>query len=244
MRSGDQQRPFTPTRTRAGDYRAIGPCNWTTATSSVTWPREGNMKCFFALLIGLVCAAAQAQQTAPCLKLSKVLIANHVVRQQEDTIAKLIFKARNCAVAEARDRTVPTFESSPGLEVSVSDLLFMDLEEEAGTGITVARQVSLSLKLSASPDLPVGEHTLRGLLSYQVIDSSGNPAPETLAIGFPFKVAPHKPYKEVALPDYGRPQQESGFVHGLKIAAMIVVGIPLVLAMMIWCPISGDCPTC
>jgi hypothetical protein len=199
----------------------------------------------FVLLIALACGAAQAQQPVPCLRLSKIVISNHVVRQQEDTVARLTFKARNCAIAEVSDRTIATFESLPGLDVAVSEMGFKHTAEaRAATGIVKVRELSLSLKLSASPDLAVGERTLHGLLIYQVIGAPGNPAPETLLISVPFKVIPHKPYKKVALPDDGRPHQESGFVHALKTAGMFVALIPIFVFMLVWCPISGTCPTC
>jgi hypothetical protein len=201
------------------------------------------MKRLFAVLIGLACGAAQAQQ--PCLSLSKVVIANHVVRQQEDTVARLTFKARNCAIAEVRDGTSVMFESLPGLDVSVSEVGFKHTDEaRAATGVAKARELSLSLKLSASPDLAVGERTLHGFLTYQVIDGSGNPAPEAQMISFPFKVIPHKPYKKVALPDYGRPHQDSAFMHGLKTAGMIVVGIPLFILVAMVCLTTGNCLEC
>jgi hypothetical protein len=200
------------------------------------------MKLSFVLLIALACGAAQAQQ--PCLSLSKVVISNHVVRQQEETVAKLTFKTRNCAIAEVRDGTSVMFESLPGLDVAVSEVGFKRTDEaRAATGIAKARELSLSLKLSASPDLAVGERTLHGFLTYQVIDGSGNPAPEAQMISFPFKVIPHKPYKKVALPDYGRPHQDSAFVHGLKTAGMIVEGIPLFILLALMC-LTGNCWEC
>jgi hypothetical protein len=200
------------------------------------------MKFSFLLLIALACGAAQAQQ--PCLSLSKVVISNHVVRQQEETVAKLTFKTRNCAIAEVRDGTSVMFESLPGLDVAVSEVGFKRTDEaRAATGIAKARELSLSLKLSASPDLAVGERTLHGFLTYQVIDGSGNPAPEAQMISFPFKVIPHKPYKKVALPDYGRPHQDSAFVHGLKTAGMIVEGIPLFILLALMC-LTGNCWEC
>jgi hypothetical protein len=204
------------------------------------------MKFSFVLLIALACGTVQAQQQpVPCLSLSKVVISNHAVRQQEDTVVRLTFKARNCAIAELRDDTEAIFESLPGLDVTVSEVGFKHTDEgRVATGVVKARELSLSLKLSASPDLAVGEHTLHGLLTYQVMDGSGNPAPEALVISFPFKVIPHKPYKKVALPDYGRPHQDSAFVHGLKTAGMVIVLIPVVVFMLVWCPFSGTCPTC
>ena len=201
------------------------------------------MKIWFALLLALACGAAQAQQ--PCLSLSRVVIANHVVRQQEDTVAKLTFKTRNCAIAEVRDGTSVMFESLPGLDVAVSEVGFKHTDEpRAAMGVAKARELSLSLKLSASPDLAVGERTLHGFLTYQVIDGSGNPAPEAQMISFPFRVIPHKPYKKIALPDYGRPHQDSAVMHGLKTAGMIAAGIPLFILMLVVCPFTGACGEC
>ena len=97
------------------------------------------------------------------------------------------------------------------------------------------KEIAVSLKLTASPDLPVGESTLHGMLTYQAA-KGGVVAPETLAFSVPLKVAPPKPYQP--------PNEPSGFVKGLEIVGEIVVGIPLLLVMMIWCPISGECPNC
>lgn len=201
------------------------------------------MKRSILLLIALT-AAAQAQQPAPCLKLSKVNITDHALRQQESTIARLTFKAQHCAVAGLRDSTGASFESLPGLDISVSDVGFK-LSNETPTiiGIQKAQELSLFLNLSASPDLTVGEHALHGLLTYQAIDASGNPALETLAISFPFKVVPHKPYKTVAPLDFGRPHKESPFMHGLKITGMVIVAVPIFIVLAVQC-LFGNCWEC
>ena len=94
----------------------------------------------------------------------------------------------------------------------------------------------MSLKLIASPDLPVGESSLHGMLTYQAVNGAGVAAPATLAFNIPLKVAPPKPYK----PD----KESSGFVKGLEIAGEIIAGIPLFIVMLIWCPFSGECPSC
>ena len=197
------------------------------------------------LLVIALATAAQAQQAIPCLSLSKVTVTGHALRQQESTIAKLTFKARNCAVVDLPARTTATFESSPGLDISVSDVRFKDLDETpASAGSQKARELSLWLTLSASPDFAIGEHTPHGILTYQVIDASGNPAPETLAIDFPFKVVPHKPYEKVAPPDNGTPHEESAFVEGLKTAGMVIVGIPIFIALALECMFTGNCWEC
>ncbi len=203
------------------------------------------MKALLLLVIAIATCAAHAQQPTPCLKLSKVKIDRHVLHQQDETMAQLTFKTHGCYVLHGNELPVMTFETKPELDVTLSNTRFAQLDpSSAGTATEKAQEMLVSLKLIASPDLAVGEHTLRGLLTCNVADKSGNVSSETLAIAIPFKVAPHKPYQNVALPDNGRPHQDSAFVHGLKIAGMIVVGIPLFIAMIIWCPISGQCSTC
>lgn len=200
------------------------------------------MKSSILLVIVLAAAAAQAQQALPCLRLSKV--TDNTVTQQESTIAQLTFKAQNCPVLHLPDRTTATFVSLPGLDMSVMYFTFMDLDETpAGAGNQKASELSLLLRLSPSPDLAVGEHTFHGALTYQVLDATGNPAPETLPIDFPFTVAPHKPYTAVALPNNGTPQQESGFVNGLKTAGMVIVGIPIFIVLAFVCMFTG-CSEC
>ena len=195
------------------------------------------------LLIIALAAAAQAQQAVPCLRLSKV--TDNTVTQQESTIAQLTFKAQNCAVLHLEGLTTATFVSLPGLDMSVMYFTFTDLDETpAGAGNQKASELSLLLRLSPSPDLAVGEHTFHGLLTYQVLDASGNPAPETLPIDFPFTVAPPKPYKAVAPPNNGAPQEETGFVHGLKTAGMVIVGIPIFIVLALVCTFTGNCWEC
>lgn len=185
------------------------------------------------LLIIALATAAQAQQPAPCLKLAKVDIPGHALGQQESTIARLTFKAHGCAVADLHGYTTATFESSPGLNIAVNDIEFKDSDKTStSSGIQKAQQVFLLLKLSTSPDFALGEHTLHGLLTYQAIDSSGNPAPETLEIAVPFKVVPLKAH------------QESAFVQGLQIAGIAVVWIPLMIVLGLECLFTGNCWDC
>jgi hypothetical protein len=87
----------------------------------------------------------------------------------------------------------------------------------------------VSLRFIASPDLAVGEHTLRGLLTYNVADKSGNVSSETLAIAIPFKVAPPVVHK-----------QRSAFMKGLARTGQIIVEIPMLLLMLVVCPFA-DC---
>ena len=90
------------------------------------------------------------------------------------------------------------------------------------------------VNLTAWPTFPVGEDSLHAMVTYQRLDASGAVVPEALAVQIPFKVAPPKPPHKEA----------SGFLRGLEITGEVIVAIPLVVAMMIWCPISGTCPSC
>ena len=189
------------------------------------------------LVIAVLAGSAQAQQQpANCLELKKVKIADHVLHQQGQTQAELTLKVKNCSIVEEHAQTTVTFESKPGLDITLDDIAFRRFDDgSVGESSTKVKEVSVSLKLTASPDLPVGESTLHGMLTYQAANG-GVGAPETLDFNVPLKVAPPKPYQP--------PKKPSGFVKGLEIAAEIVVGIPLLLVMMIWCPISGECPDC
>jgi len=193
------------------------------------------MKNLLVLLIITVSWTAQAQQPASCLKLSRIKITDHLLHQAGETRAELLFKTRDCYVVSGFDRPTMTLEDMPGLQVALSSTGFSHIDPQSvGTAMMKAREMSVSLDLKASPGLPLGEHSLHAMVSYQRLDSSGAVVPETIAIQIPFKVAPPR-----------APQKEkSSLLHGLAITGEIIVGIPLFVVMMIWCPISGTCPSC
>jgi hypothetical protein len=194
------------------------------------------MKFSFLLLIALACSAAQAQQ-APCLELRKVTITNHVLHRQGETEAKLKFKTRNCYVVQGQEQPSATFESKPDLDVAVNSIGFRDFDQTSvGTSAVKARELSLSLRLAASPALPTGEHNLRAMLNYQVARADGTITPETLAFDIPFKVAPAK------LPDLNK--KPSAFVKGLEIAGIVVIAIPVYVIWVVACLVSGQCGSC
>jgi hypothetical protein len=195
------------------------------------------MKFSFVLLIALACGVAQAQQPAPCLELRKVTIAHHVLHRQGQTEAKLKFRARNCYVVQSQEQPSATFESKPDLDVAVNSIGFRDFDQTSvGTSGVKARELSLSLRLAASPALPTGEHNLRAMLSYRAARADGTITAETLAFDIPFKVAPAK------LPDLNK--EPSAFVSWLQGVGWAVVVIPVYLVMLIPCLITGDCPSC
>src|SRR5215470_1230936 len=153
-------------------------------------PRKDPMKHLILVIAILTAVAAQAQQPGNCLKLKKVKIDHHMLHQQDETVAQLTFKARNCSLLTGREKPDFTFADEPGLFVGVKDIRFGEADENAA-GRT--KEMSVSVKLIASVSLPVGEHELRGIVKYQAVGSAGTITPESLAITIPFKVAPPKP---------------------------------------------------
>lgn len=195
------------------------------------------MKNLLVLLVITASWTAQAQQ-ASCLKLSKIRIADHLLHQAGETRAELIFKARDCYVVGGHDNPTVTFEDKPGLQATLSSTGFAHIDQESvGAPIVKAREMSLVMKLKASAGLPLGEHSLHAMVTYQRLDGSGAIISETVAVQIPFKVAPPKPYN----PDH---KERSGFIKGLELAGEIVLAVPALLIMAIWCPLSGTCPVC
>ena len=194
------------------------------------------MKNLLVLLIITASWTAKAQQPPSCLKLSKIKIADHLLHRAGETRAELTFKAGDCYVVVARfDRTAVTFEDEPGLQADLNSTGFSHIDQlSVGTPMVKAQEMSVMIELKASPDLPLGEHSLHALVTYQRLDSSGAVVPETLAVQIPFKVAAPKVSQK----------ERSGFLKGLEIAGEIVLAVPALLIMAVWCPISGTCPTC
>jgi hypothetical protein len=203
------------------------------------------MKHMILLIAILACSAQAQQQSANCLQLKKVKIS-HILHQEGVTWAELTLKTKDCSVVEEHDRLTVTFASKPGLDVTLQDIGFKRSDDGNGANSPAevkVKEVSVILRLVASPDLPVGENTLHGMLSYRAVNHTGAVSPETLAFDIPLKVAPPKPYKP-----YKPHDEPSAFMKGLQqtgvIALEAIIAVPALLFMLIYCPISGDCPTC
>lgn len=186
------------------------------------------------LVIAILTAAAQlqAQQPASCLELKKIKIDHHLLHQQGETQAELTFKARRCSVLQGPEKPDLAFASEPGISVQVREVTFIPVDDRSSGR---AKEMRVSVRLVASPETLVGEHQLHGIMKYQIANSAGDVTPESLAISIPFKVAPPK-------------SDKNEFVEGLKTTGLVLAEIaaaPVFLVfMMIWCPISGECPTC
>jgi hypothetical protein len=190
----------------------------------------GNMKGLILLAITLA-AAAQAQQRTPCLKLSKVKIERHVLQQQDETVAFLNFKTQGCFILKGSQMPRVEFEAEPGLDITLVDIRFGDIDpSSAGTDAVRIRQVVVVLKMTASRDLPLGEKTLRGVMTYSVADKLGNVSPATLSLTVPFKVVPHQTHK-----------QHSPFVNGFITSVEIIGLVVFSPLLFIFCLFNDGC---
>jgi glucose/arabinose dehydrogenase len=196
------------------------------------------MKHLILLIVVMAGAAAHAQQQpANCLKLKKVKLPQHVLHQRTQVLAEVTLKVKNCHIVEDHQQTTVTFESKPGLDVTLDEVAFRR-PKDAGVGesSTNVKEVVLLLTLAASPDFPVGKTTLHGMLTYQAVGNGGAVAPETVALDVPVKVAP--------LPQEKPLTERNGFMKGLEVVGEIVVGIIILPILLIYCPLSGQCPSC
>src|ERR1051326_1141968 len=193
------------------------------------------MKSALVFIVMLVsCAAHAQQQPANCLELKKVKIPQHVLHQHGQIQAEGTLKVKNCYIVEDHQQTTVTFESKPGLDVTLDDVAFRR-PKNAGVGesSTNVKEVAVLLNLAASPDFPVGETTLHGMLTYQAVRNGAAVAPETVALDVPLKVAPFAPEEPFTEPN--------GFMKGLEVVGENVVGIIALPIMLIYCPLSGEC---
>ena len=152
------------------------------------------MKALFVLIMALA-TGAYAQQPTPCLKLKKTEIEKHVLHQDGATQATLTFEAKHCYVLnESKNigRQGPVLEvaSPPGVSATVESVGAVLFDP---TKVRLADfkdgQIAATLNLAATPEAPLGKHSLPVLVRYQVMDSLGNVSDETLTFNMPIKVA-------------------------------------------------------
>jgi hypothetical protein len=190
-----------------------------------------------AILTGSAQVFAQAQQSSHCLELKKVKVSNHVLHQWGETSAELRFQARNCQVVDAPQRASIVWETQPGLKAEVTSVGLEEIDQQSAHQTPfMAGKMTITVKLDAV-DPPVGEHELRGTVTYQAVNSAGVTATESLPISMQFKVGPPK-----------QPEKKNEFVEGLKTTGEVVAGVALLpvflIVTLVYCPISGECPTC
>jgi len=161
------------------------------------------MKALFILLMALA-TGAHAQQPTPCLKLNK--IEKPVLHQNGATQAILTFEAKHCYVLnESKNigRQGPVLEITPpsGITATVEDIGVALFNPAKGTLVDFKPgQIAAKLSLTATPEAPLGKHSLPVLMHYQVMDSLGNVHDETLPFNMSIKVAQAEhvrpPFKE------------------------------------------------
>jgi hypothetical protein len=101
----------------------------------------------FALTLA---ATAQAQQLAPCLKLSKVETETHVLHRSSGTDVKLTFAGQHCYVLSDPPslgplRPVVEMQSEPGLFVTTESPELSGFDQTAlNTSILKAEEVSVT----------------------------------------------------------------------------------------------------
>jgi hypothetical protein len=153
------------------------------------------MKALFILLMALA-TGAHAQQPTPCLKLKKTEIEKRILHQNGATQATLTFEGKHCYVLnESKNigRQGPVLEvtPAPGISATVESVGAV-LFDPAKVRLADFKggQIAANLNLVATPEAPLGKHSLQVLMHYQVMDGLGNVRDETLAFGVPVKVAP------------------------------------------------------
>jgi len=157
------------------------------------------MKSLFVSLIVIATCAAQAQQPAPCLKLSKVTVEKHVLHQDSEADVNLVFVGQHCYVfsgSPAQGRQWPVFElqSEPGLTVSTAFAGLSRFDQTTvGASILRAGEVEVRVHLAASSDFALGGHKLPGLIRYKVMDGLGNISDQALSFEVPITVAKAEP---------------------------------------------------
>jgi len=152
------------------------------------------MKALFVLLMALA-TGAYAQQPTPCLKLKKTEIEKRVLHQDGATQATLTFEGKHCYVLNeskniGQQGPVLDVTPPPGISATVESVGVV-LFDPAKVRLEDFRagQIAVKLNLTATPDAPLGKHSLPVLVHYQVMDSLGNVSDETLTFNMPIKVA-------------------------------------------------------
>jgi len=167
------------------------------------------MKHLILLIVIMAGAATQAQQTRPCLKLSKVKIADKVLHQNGTAQVELTFEGQHCYVfngAPDQARAWPEFELQPvsGLDTRVTGRGAARFDQTTvGAQIFRAQEISATLQVAVAPDLSLGKHSLPGQVRYNVMDGLGNVSEETLAFDVPLKV--EGPSKHASSAGFNRP---------------------------------------
>lgn len=137
--------------------------------------------------------AVHAQQPAPCLKLTKVKVDNHVLHQNSATQVQLTFEGQHCyvfsgSIARPNEWPFIDFESVPGITIEDTHGIDASRLDQSGAIPFRAQALTETFTMIAGSGLELGEHKIPGHIHYKVVDGQGNMSDETLAFEIPLKV--------------------------------------------------------
>ncbi|HKD81992.1 MAG TPA: hypothetical protein VKH81_20025 [Candidatus Angelobacter sp.] len=148
----------------------------------------------------VVATAVHAQQSTPCLKLTKVKVDNHVLHQTDTTQLHLTFVGQHCYVFRGslgRPNEWPfiDFKNVPGMVIESTHGLDASRLDQSSDGAKTfrAQELSGTFNVTAVSGLELGEYKIPGEIHYKVVDSQGTMSNETLAFEIPLKVKESKP---------------------------------------------------
>lgn len=196
------------------------------------------MKALLLLVIAIATCAAHGQQPTPCLKLNKIEIEKHVLHRNGATQATLMFEGKHCYVLnEAKNigRQGPVFEitSQPGISSSVETIDVVQFDPaKMRLADFRAGEIAVKLNLTATPDAPLGKHSLPVLVHYQVMDGGGNVSDETLTFNMPIKIVKAEQF---------RPPFEERHPVWAKVLLPFEVIAFIPLCILLWLVGAGGC---
>ncbi len=178
------------------------------------------MKYLILLVITMATIARAKEPNAPCLRLQD--IKTQKLRQGDESLVRLTFET-NCHVKlNATDSSpILEIESMPGMQTAVTNISQRESENE----------ISVTLTLTASPYMALGNQKLHGLVHFQDI-SSGSYSDKTFSFDLPIKVLKLK----VMNPKYERPV----WVKVLIPIGMVIVTIVFLPVLLVQFLFGGE----
>jgi hypothetical protein len=195
----------------------------------------GNMKRLILLAITFA-AAAQAQQPAPCLKLSQVKVDNRALHQDNTTRVKLKFEAKHCNVliespTLGRQEPILEMQDEPGLSPHIGQGNAFLLDQSTVTAsIIKAQEISTIVTVSASSNARLGQHKLPWTIRYKVMDRQGNVSDEVLSFDVPIKVKPARVFSTSP----GFLERHPVFTYSVVLPLAVIGMIALLPVLIVW----------
>jgi hypothetical protein len=140
--------------------------------------------------------------STPKLKLKKIWTSYDALRQGNSFEMKLYFQARRCGLPlevkgqPALRRIGLEIVPQPGVQARFVGRNFDKIDCSPSGMEWTARDLVLTLGVTALAELAPGDHQLSASLSYDTLDSEGEPLPQKISMTIPLKVvAAHLPVK-------------------------------------------------